>query len=137
LSEDHHHGLVLARKARKAAAGDEGFSAEAVWVSAEGSFRADLEPHFRIEEELIGAVLETNGNLQLAERLYAEHAALRSFFAPGSARSSVDLGHFGELLEAHIRFEERELFEVAQDTLGPAALLAVANACNEEKSHRN
>lgn len=130
LSEDHHHGLALARKARKAAAGEEGFSTSDVWAEVEASFKAELEPHFRIEESLIGTVLEAHGESRLAKRLFDEHEALREFFIPGGDRTPDDLGCFGKLLEKHIRFEERELFEVAQNTLNRDELSAVAKACH-------
>jgi len=130
LSDDHHHGLVLARKAKKAAAGEAGFSTSEVWADAEMCFKTELEPHFQIEELLIATVLETQGESQLARQLYDEHKVLRDFFIPGSGRTSADLQHFGELLEKHIRFEERELFEVAQNILNPDALRAVAKACH-------
>jgi len=39
------------------------------------------------------------------------------------------IGRFGRLLEAHVRFEEREVFEIAQARLTPAMLRAVAEAC--------
>ena len=130
LSRDHHHGLVLARKAKKAAGGEEGLATTDVWADAEARFESELEPHFRIEESLIGAVLEKQGETGLATRLRDEHAALRAFFAPDCGRTAADLRRFGNLLEAHIRFEEHELFEVAQETLSPDALRAVADACH-------
>lgn len=46
LSEDHHHGLVLARRARLAGDGDEDFSAAHVWEEIERKFQNELEPHF-------------------------------------------------------------------------------------------
>ena len=136
LSEDHQHGLVLARKARKArkaAAGEEGFAASDVWAEVEAKFKTELEPHFQIEESLIGTILETHGESQLSRRLLDEHKALREFLIPGPSRARADLGRFGELLEAHIRFEERELFEVAQNTLNRDELSEVAKACHTKR----
>ena len=40
----------------------------------------------------------------------------------------IGLGSF--LLEKHIRFEERELFEVAQNTLNPDVLSEIERACH-------
>jgi hypothetical protein len=36
---------------------------------------------------------------------------------------------FGRLLESHVRFEEREVFEHTQDRLSSAALRAISEAC--------
>ena len=134
LSEDHHSGLVLARKAKKAAAGEDGFSTRNVWADVEARFKTELEPHFQIEESFIASNLEAQGESRLAKRLYEEHETLRQFLFPESGRTSADLQSFGELLEKHIRFEERELFEVAQNSLSPDVLRAVARACHARRS---
>ena len=136
LSEDHHHGLVLARKAKMAASGQKGPSAPEMWAEVETVFNRELETHFNIEESLIGEVLTAVGESQLAQRLSDEHEALRRFFVPGHPRTLDDLRRFGELLEQHIRFEERELFQVAQDKLTIDELTAVAKACQERGKER-
>ena len=129
LSEDHHHGLVLARKAKSAAAGKEVSLASEVWIEVERKFNLELEPHFQIEESLIAPTMEKQGESGLVARFYEEHRALRECLSPGTGRSSKNLRHFGELLEKHIRFEEREFFESAQKCLSPDELHAIAEAC--------
>ena len=133
LSEDHHHGLVLAQKAKQAAARGDGRAAAEMWVEVEMQFAAELAPHFLIEETLIAPHLEAAGESAMTRRLYDEHRALRECVQPDGGRTSADLGRFGELLESHIRFEERELFEVAQRRLSPEALIAVAEACRANR----
>jgi hypothetical protein len=76
LSEDHHHGLVLARKAKIAASGQEGSSQPEMWAEVEAVFKNELEPHFEIEESFIGEALRAAGESQLAQRLSDEHDAL-------------------------------------------------------------
>lgn len=134
LSEDHHHGLVLARKAKQAAAGGDGDAVTRVWVEVEMQFAAELAPHFLIEETLLAPGLETAGESALTKRLYDEHRALRACVRAGSGRTAADLERFGELLENHIRFEERELFEAAQKRLSPEALGAIAEACRANRA---
>jgi hemerythrin-like domain-containing protein len=134
LSEDHHHGLVLARKARQAATGHDARAVADTWVEVEMQFSAELAPHFQIEETFIAPHLEAAGESTLTKRLHDEHRALRECVRPGGSRTPADLARFGELLESHIRFEERELFEVAQRRLSPEALLAVAEACRSNSS---
>ena len=133
LSEDHHHGLVLAQKAKRAAAGNDARAAAEMWVEVEMQFEAELAPHFRIEETLIAPELEAAGGSALTKRLYKDHGALRECVGSGGGRTPADLGRFGELLEDHIRFEEREFFEVAQKRLSPEALAAVAEACRANR----
>lgn len=110
LSSDHHSGLVLARKARSAANGSIE-EQQAAWSSVVARFEAELEPHFRLEEKGLLMALERAGETQLVERTLREHAEMRALIAqdrPGN------LTRFAERLTAHIRFEERELFERAQ-----------------------
>jgi|SRR5690554_696697 hemerythrin-like domain-containing protein len=127
LSNDHHQGLVLAKRAMHAA--DEGKPAEHVWAEMTLHFSDVLEPHFQIEEETLAEPLRSAGETELVERLEREHAQLRAFFRPGQARGYEELKAFGELLKAHIRFEERELFEAAQEKLSEEQLQKVEAAC--------
>jgi len=136
LSEDHHHGLVLATKAKLAATGEGAVSADDLWKEVVRTFESELEPHFRIEESLIVPALEAAGASEPVRRLLEEHAALRDLTSPKNPRTPAALRRFGELLARHIRFEERELFELAQEVLSAEQLRAVAAACDVEDRHR-
>ncbi|MCP8688816.1 hemerythrin domain-containing protein [Marinobacterium sedimentorum] len=131
LSDDHHQGLVLARKAKMAALGQKEPCGPEIWAEVEAVFRRELEPHFEIEESFIAEPLRAAGESQLAQRLCDEHEALRQYLMPGHPRTLDDLRLFGELLQQHIRFEERELFQVAQHKLTSEELGAVAQACHD------
>ena len=122
LTNEHHRALVFAKKAKRAV--DEGGPAPArLWREAGQYFREELDRHFDNEEVYLGRPLEAiGGQRPLAERLYREHRALRAFFQPGAGRSPDELLRFAELLVAHVRFEERELFEAAQEHLAPEVL---------------
>lgn len=136
LSADHHHGLVLARRLRQAAAGTGKLSVEQAWGEAEREFERELKPHFRIEEEILAPALEDIGESGLVDRMRRDHEQLRSALAPSSDRSAASLDQFGEMLERHIRFEETRLFAAAQDRLTQETLQAVAKASNDEKRTR-
>ena len=101
LSDDHHRALVLARMAKRSSGAD-------AWREIQERFARELEPHFRIEEDWLFPELETAGEIGLAARARGDHARLReqvrAAHGPTSARE------LGALLEAHVRFEERELF---------------------------
>ena len=127
LSDDHHQGLVLALKAKKAAAGKDALSVDAIWADVTQRFSAELEPHFQIEEQFLAPALLDAGETQLIQRLEQEHAALRALLT-SSDRSATSLEVFGRMLEQHIRFEERELFETAQRLLSSGALDTIATA---------
>ena len=117
LSADHHLGLVLARRARLASEGKACHSPSEVWEEIDRKFRSELEPHFRIEEEYLVPPMEAIGELELVERLNEEHRLLREIVAGRSERTLSSLRDFGEILEKHIRFEEREFFERAEKLL--------------------
>ncbi len=128
LSADHHLGLVLARRARLAAEGKSCHSPSEVWEEIDRKFRSELEPHFRIEEEYLVPPMKAIGELGLIERLNEEHKALREIVLDRSARTLSLLRDFGEILERHIRFEERELFETAQQLLPPEVFKTIEKA---------
>lgn len=130
LSDDHHTGLVLAIRCKRAGSGGEEGDPAWLWAQVARAFTDHLEPHFRIEEEHLLPALETIGEARLAARIRADHAALRDMRGVGAADTTT-VRAFGALLEAHIRFEERDVFEPTQDRLPKAALEAIAAACRK------
>lgn len=126
LSSDHHRGLVLAKNTQHA--DHSGQSAEVAWAELEATFNAELEPHFRVEEQTLIQPLRALGEDALVDQLEREHAQMRACFNAGQPRGYAELKRFGELLKAHIRFEERELFEVVQARFSAEQLQAVAAA---------
>lgn len=126
LSTDHHHALVLARDAQRAGVGQYGRILTSVTARVREVFERELEPHFRIEEELLLPALEAIGEHALVARVRDDHAALRLAQYAEGLDTEQRLVVFGTRLEAHVRFEERELFEVAQAKLGDAVLDALA-----------
>jgi Hemerythrin HHE cation binding domain len=128
LSDDHHTGLVLARRCRQAGRPDSGVSPERMWQEVLAAFSSDLEPHFQIEEQHLVPALEAIGEASLASRIREEHRALRALRDAG-VQSPLSLQRFGELLESHIRYEERQVFGPTQDRLAEKALEGIAAAC--------
>jgi len=76
-----------------------------------------LAPHFALEERVLLPALVRAGRADLAARTIDEHTDLRVALASPL--------RFAELLEAHVRFEERELFPACEE-LVPDALDALA-----------
>jgi mannose-6-phosphate isomerase-like protein (cupin superfamily) len=108
LSHDHQHGLVLAKRLQR----DEtdGFTE---------FFERELVRHFRLEEEVVFPLLAEAGvePPELARALL-DHQRIRA----GAAHADAALG---ELLEAHIRLEERVLFETIQRVVPDERLTAL------------
>jgi hemerythrin HHE cation binding domain-containing protein len=112
LSSDHHHALVLARRVARAPTID-----TALVEAASALFHAEIDPHFRFEEQWLLPALERIGEGPLVERTRQEHADLRRLLAAATSGQPEHLHAFATLLERHVRFEERTLFEVAQQKL--------------------
>lgn len=120
LSREHHAALKLARLARFATdTGLEQAIAEAA-ATIVATFSEAIEPHFRSEEAELLPALAKAGASTLVERTLAEHVELRELAQRLAKPDSASLARFAALLHDHVRFEERELFETAQDLLYPA-----------------
>lgn len=128
LSDDHHLALVLAQRCRRTNRSDSQWSPEQLWAQVQELMTSHLEPHFRIEETILLPALEALGEESLVERIVDDHAALRELCAAHTP-DRVRVVRFGELLESHIRYEERQVFESTQDRLSAKTLEAVAHAC--------
>jgi iron-sulfur cluster repair protein YtfE (RIC family) len=118
LSQDHHHGLALALRCRKQALGQlKPMGAVGLRERAKEFlefYRNNLVAHFRAEEEVLFPLLRTSlpGSDAMMDDLIHEHEQLRQAASQlesgsGLAKLIFDLG---DLLERHIRKEERELF---------------------------
>jgi hemerythrin-like domain-containing protein len=119
LSKDHHFGLLLSWKIRKA---DElKITSDRVAAYIVYFFESDLDTHFREEEELLFNRLAKEDSMRL--RAESEHSRLRNL--NGQIKQSAEkklIKEFSELLEKHIRFEERELFPHIQQSFSDETL---------------
>ncbi len=126
LSHDHHHGLALALRCRKQALGQiKPMGAEGLWLRARefrDFFIKNLTNHFRAEEETLFPALQraVPDSQPIIEQLVLEHQEIRA--AMPNLKSEAGLGKvifdLGDLLERHIRKEERELFPLFEQHTG-------------------
>jgi iron-sulfur cluster repair protein YtfE (RIC family) len=140
LSYDHHHGLALALRCRKQALGQikplgsEGLRARAKEFLA--FYANNLVAHFRAEEEILFPLLRsvTPESNELIDELVRDHEQIRQ----ATTRLENDVGlaklvfDLGDLLERHIRKEERELFPLFEERVKAAD----AEALGEELKRR-
>lgn len=118
LSHDHHHGLALALRCRKQALGQvkpmgpDGLRERAREVL--GFYSRNLVPHFRAEEEILFPLLRSAApeSVKLIEELTAQHDEIHRAIPSLESGRALAKGIFdlSDLLERHIRKEERELF---------------------------
>ncbi len=133
LSQDHHHGLALALRCRKQALGQlkpmglKGLKERA--QELRDFFANHLVVHFRAEEEALFPKLRELApeSAALVDQLMREHRQLRD--AVAQLETDAGLGKlvfdFGDLLERHIRKEERELFPLFEHDVGATGAEAV------------
>lgn len=123
LSRDHYVGLVQAQRLIKAA----GASAEQRRQALDDFARIwteEIEPHFGDEERLLWSLMNPDDT----RRLHEEHARIRALAADAAAQRQVaepDAGliqGLGQLLNDHIRWEERQLFVEIERSAGEQSL---------------
>jgi len=89
-------------------------------------FDAELEPHFRVEEELLGPALRACGEGEMVARMEADHAFIRERVSAWRRGGREGAAELAERLRDHVRFEERELFPRCEERLAPSVLAEVA-----------
>lgn len=103
LSREHQPALSLAVRLKRADA------SQAASVFAQLDQPA-LLAHFEEEEREWLPLLVADDERPLRERTLAEHRQLRAQLAAISDGDRTQITDFAVALEAHVRFEERELF---------------------------
>ena len=74
------------------------------------SYADELHPHFLIEEQQLLPLLHGKPEQPLAERTLHDHRQLAELRDRMRTPDADALRQFGQILMAHVRFEERELF---------------------------
>lgn len=120
LSREHYAALKLALHAKRAALSGEPAQIEHAAAACRAAFAAELEPHFGVEESELLPLLLAGGQLGLVRRTEADHAQLRRLADELQRPAAAVLLDFSERLTAHVRFEERELFEALEACFRPA-----------------
>ena len=115
LSRDHQHALAVALKARRGEPG----AAEALreFLETEGY------EHFALEERVLLPAFVPYGDVEdpRVVRMLLDHVRLR-------AVDHLELVAAGELLNAHVRLEEREIFPWIEEAMPEPALDALGRA---------
>ena len=122
ISREHHHGLLLSWKIR------EGFrhkvAPERIKKYTDWFWKNHLIAHFEFEEAYIFPLLENDSIL--IKRALREHRRLKSLFS-ATDKIETNLSLIEEELIAHIRFEERILFQEVQRIASEEQLNMIEN----------
>jgi len=130
LSHDHQHGLALALKLKypkKPLSSSTEEEISALKSELADKYENVLRKHFWKEEKYLVPGFEENN---LMKQMLEEHRKLEGLYniivnntegwTPEQQRDKLYL--FGELLDLHIRFEERELFPMIEKSLSAEQL---------------
>ena len=113
LSREHHDGLLLCWKINKGI--ENGVSMDRIKDYILFFFDENLEPHFEEEERYVFTLLpQEHPNRTEAE---VHHKLIRELidnFKSGKQTYPLSIKYFAEVLEMHIRYEERVLFNIIE-----------------------
>ena len=117
----HQHQRVLALCVRIDRASPVGDADLAAWQAEIAQhFQTEIRTHFAAEESvLFPAARKFPALCPLVEELLLDHFMLRESFAKAEAHamSAADVSAFAQQMSAHIRKEERQLFERMQELM--------------------
>lgn len=126
LSSDHHQALALVRKINNVIK-EQSITSEFI-EHVKAVFIDELEPHFVLEEQSLIPELKNIGADSLVDQTLQEHKQMRELIEKINDHEA--LKQFAELLKAHVKFEENELFNICQDDLDLSALERIGQICS-------
>lgn len=132
LSRQHHQGLMMVLLLQKGLKKNADTGIMQQFIRDE--WQADLASHFQQEEQVLIPLLAGKPfNHQLTARVLQDHATIRELVAKAEngALNAIEINYFSELLEQHIRFEERVYFPEAEKTLTAAELQQIGGQLTE------
>ena len=128
ISHDHHQGLLLCWKIRTGIA--KLVAPERIKEFVDFYYNRHLLEHFRLEEEFIFPILGNKNDLVI--QAYANHASIEHIINLKDDLAMV-LIILERQLVAHIRFEERILFNEIQKVATENQMAAIANIHSDNK----
>lgn len=125
LSREHHDGLLFCWKLRQGI--KTGIAPYRMRRYAAFFWEEHLKAHFKEEETLLFQPLSH----PMVDRALAEHREIKSridIISHGTADTPEPYAGLADLVDRHIRFEERELFPLLEATLSPEQLERIGEA---------
>ena len=143
LSHDHHHGLLLAQLIKKGSpqyknmpnttTGKKDYSIR--------FYNDKLIKHFENEEKILFPIVKGKDDEidNLFEEIIIEHKKIKQLINQLETDEDVEstLDELGNILESHIRKEERILFGKIQEVLTEDELTALENQLNRSRAHND
>ena len=133
LSHQHQHALALCVRIDRALQAG-GIELEPWLEELQQIYEQEIGAHFAAEEKEIFPKAARFADLQpIVDELLREHAVLREYFVKAATRAMTteELKAIGERLSAHIRKEERQLFEGIQKEMTEEELSQIGAALEQ------
>ncbi|WP_114750847.1 hemerythrin domain-containing protein [Pleomorphovibrio marinus] len=108
-SREHHNGLLLCFKVRQGI--KKGIVEDRIHKYCQWFWEEELKNHFASEEQVLFPILGKNH--PMVQQALNQHKQLRELFERAVASKGI-LAQLADELDAHIRFEERVLFQEIQ-----------------------
>ena len=119
LSREHHDGLLFAWKIKQGLANRT--SIETLCNYTRWFWSNHIKPHFKDEEKVLVKFLPEDN--ALVQQMFKEHAQIRDLvISLDKEPDSNSLQLLADVINDHIRFEERQLFAYAEKALTPEQL---------------
>jgi hemerythrin-like domain-containing protein len=132
LSKDHHHGLLLCWKIRQGLKMN--VELERIRNYINFFWQTYLVKHFRQEEELLFSKIDG----PVCNRVKDEHEIIRLLIAGISSQDKDNTNcytRFANLLEQHIRHEERVLFSYLEAHISAEELERIGKELEKNEPH--
>jgi len=125
LSHDHHHALVRVFEIRQAIKQEGSLDEQARLNQA--FLAEELTPHFAAEERHLVPLLRELEVIDVAaiDQLIDDHRELARLITGTDADT---MGQFADLLERHVRREEREIFPACQERIPEERMVEIGAA---------
>ena len=139
LSHQHQHALAFCVSIDRALANPAAMETGTIQQEITRLYESELASHFEAEERfLFPAAEQLEEMTSLVDELRIEHGLIRRGVKRAEARDLTvsDIQVFAASLSAHIRKEERELFEAVQQRLTPEELERVGREIERALTYR-
>ncbi len=134
LSFEHHDALVIALRLKKGLKINANLQAMVDYALS--VYQKHLLHHFKQEEQILVEPLQSQVEAKAAvQQMLREHqrfAELISFLKNHNTDHAKLVQEFAELLEQHIRFEERTLFPLAEKLIPDNKLKEIGDYLHQE-----
>ncbi len=134
LSRQHHNGLLFCLFLEK------GIKKQADKILMRDFcmyfWQEDLQHHFEIEEKYLAPFVSYPALKEVIDKMVNDHLVIRNFFERSDVLTEYSIfDQLQQMLEAHIRFEEREVFNLIQLTLSPKELHELGHVYENESNN--